>query len=337
MLIFQLRLVPRKWVAAIGTRTITAMNLQSRHILLDSIDFSTSWNLHPWEFYTLHGDLSASLARTGILHPPIVIAKEDNRFDIVCGFKRLLFAVSAGKIQQVNCIVLDEDTPPASILDIVLTDQGIAHPLSMAEKARFLEICTRYLQREEIVDTFCERLQLGKRFATLAALLEVLKQHPLVISEIHGGGLQEKMVMELLRLPEEADRIAMVKLFKNLSMGDGKQRKFLPLIRDLAYRHDTSLAAYLENPAIQGILHHPEMNNPQKIQHLAAFLQHQTNPLSAQAENEFVRTVRTLQLPENCTITHSPSFEKDEVTLSITFDNLSSCAHWIPKLKQNFI
>lgn len=315
---------------------MTVMFLQSRHILLDSIDFSNSWNLHPWELYTLRDDLFASLSRTGILHPPIVIAKDNNRFDIVCGFKRLLFASSAGKIQQVDCIVLDGNTPPASILEIVLTDQCIAHPLSMAEKARFLEICTGYLQQQEIVATFCERLMLGKRIATLATLLEVLKQHPLVIAEIHGGALQEKIVMELLRLPKEADRIAMVKLFKNLSMGDGKQRKYLPLIRDLAYRHNTSIAAYLDNPAIQGILHHPEMNNPQKIQHLSTFLQHQTNPLSSQAENDFVRRVRTLQIPENCTITHSPSFETDEVTLSITFDSLSSCRDWIPTLKQNF-
>lgn len=323
-------------VASIGTRTMTVMFFQSRHLLLDSIDFSNSWNLHPWELYTLRDDLFASLSRTGILHPPIVIAKENNRFDIVCGCKRLLFATSAGNIQQVNCIVLAENTPPASILDIVLTDQCIAHPLSMAEKARFLEICTRYLQQQEIIDTFCERLMLGKRIATLATLLEVLKQHPLVIAEIHGGALQEKIVMELLRLPEETDRFAMVKLFKNLSMGEGKRRKYLPLIRDLAYRHNISIAAYLENPAIQGILQHPEMNNPQKIQHLATFLQHQTNPLSSQAENEFVHKVRTLQLPGNCTITHSPSFEKDEVTLSISFDNLSSCAHWIPRLKQSF-
>jgi len=314
---------------------MVAMLLQSRYIPLESIVFRSNWNLHPWELYSLGHELHESLTSVGILHPPIVIAGDNHRYEIVCGFKRLLFSASSEESHQMNCQILAKDTPPASILDIILADQCLAGPLSMAEKARFLEISSGYLQHREIVDFFCERLQLDKRPSTISKLLEILKQHPLFISEVHSGFLQDKIVMELLRLPEEADRLAMVKLFKDLSIGDGKQRKFLPLIRDLASRHNTSIADYLEDPSIQAVLSHPEMNKPQKFQHIATFLQRQTNPSSTQAESEFANKIKTLQLPENCTISHSPSFEKDEVTLSITFKNLSSCERWIPILKKN--
>lgn len=311
------------------------MPYESRNIPLDAINFSDTWNLHPWELYSIRNDLCISFSDVGILHPPIVRARDTHSFEVVCGFKRSLFASSSAQTNQINCLILTEDTQPASILDIILTDQSISRPLSLAEKARFLEISCRFLHHQEIIDIFFKRLQLDQRHSTLLKLLEILKQHPLLIAEIHNGALQNKIVMELLGLREEADRIAMVKLFKNLSMGDGKQRKFFPLIRDLASRFETSIAAYLEKPSIQNILHHPEMNIPQKVQHLALFLFSQTNPMSAQAENEFTRKINSLQIPQNCTITHSPSFEKDEVTLSILFKDVVSCEHWLPTLKHS--
>ena len=312
-----------------------SMLLKSRNIPVDWIDFSSSWNLHPWELYTLSGELASSFSRAGILHPPILLAKDDSRFEIVCGVKRLLFASSVLTQQEVGCLILDKNTEPTVILDIVLTDQNLARPLSIVEKARFLEICSCYLQPREIVDTFRERLMLDKRPSTFSALVEILKQHPMLISEAHCGTLQEKIVMELLRIPSETDRVALVQIFKKLGMGDGKQRKFLPLIRDLAFRDQMPITAFLENPSIEEILEHPEMNNPQKIQHLVSFLQHQSTPLATNAEIEFSRDVKSLKIPDNCTIDHSPSFEKDEVILSIAFKNLSVCKQWIPTLKRS--
>ena len=311
------------------------MLLKSHNIPVDWIDFSSSWNLHPWELYTLSGDLASSFSRAGILHPPILLARDDGRFEIVCGFKRLLFASSVLTQQEVGCLILDKNTEPTVILDIVLTDQNLARPLSTVEKAQFLEICSRYLQPREILDTFCDRLMVDRRLSTLSVLAEILRQHPLLISEAHCGALQEKIVRELLRIPSETDRVALVQLFKKLGMGEGKQRKFLPLIRDLAFRDEMPIAAFLENPSIEQILEHPEMNNPQKIQHLASFFQHQLHPLATNAEIEFLRDINALKIPENCTIDHSPSFEKDEVILSIAFKNLSVCKQWIPTLKRS--
>jgi len=309
------------------------MIFENRNIPIDWIDFSSNWNLHPWELYSLSGNLASSLSHAGILHPPILMAKDDSRFEIVCGFKRLLFASSIFTPQKASCLILPQDTDPTIILDIVLTDQSLACPLSIVEKARFLEICSRYLQPREIVDTFCDRLLVDKRSSTLSTLGEILKQSPLLISESHCGVLQGKIVVELLRIPSDADRVALVRLFKKLGMGEGKQRKFLPLIRDLAFRDEISIAAFLENSSIKTILEHPGMNNPQKIQHLASFFQQQLNPRSTNAEIEFSREVNSLKIPENCTVDHCPSFEKDEVTLSITFKNLSACKEWIPALK----
>ncbi len=309
------------------------MMFEIRPVPLDSVTFSSSWNLHPCELYTLPRELVSSFARVGILHPPILLTKEAGRFEIVCGFKRLLFAASILERREVDCLILAANTEPEAILDIILTDQFLARSLSIVEKARFLEICTRFLQPQQIADSYCDRLMLDRRQSTLQKLLDILSEPHESLTAFHSGTLQEKVVMELLDLPSEDDRNSLVKFFKRLQMGEGKQRRLLSLIRDLAFYDDRPIAAFLEDSSIQEILNDRNMNNPQKVQHLNSFLQQKLNPLFSNAERDFADKVKSLKIPENCTISHSPSFEKDEVTLSITFENLAACQEWLPTLK----
>jgi ParB family chromosome partitioning protein len=313
---------------------MAAAAFSCRTIASASIDFTTEWSLHPWASAAISDELSDSFGRTGILHKPIVLAKAGGRFDIISGFRRLCFLVSSTKAERIDCLVLARTSKPAAILDILLTDQGLFQPLSLAEKAQFIQICSLFFDQKEIVAIYLERLHLPKRSSIINDLTVILGQDPLMITEIHAGRLQEKMVSELLRLPEQADQIAMIRLFKELAMGDGKQKKFFTLIRDISFRQGSSVAAYLKTPAIQEIVNNQGLNTPQKIFHLGNLLQQQIHPSFSQAEGDFVKRVGSLHLPACCTLSHSPSFETDEVTLSISFKNFSDCHVRIQELKK---
>jgi hypothetical protein len=313
---------------------MAAAAFSCRTIASASIDFTTEWSLHPWVSTAISDELRDSFGRIGILHKPILLAKAGGRFDIICGFRRLLFLVSTTEAAVIDCLVLAQATDPAAILDILLTDQALFQPLSLAEKAQFIEICSRFFSHPEIVEGYLESLHLPKRLVTINQLLIILKQDPLMIAEIHAGRLQEKMVSELLRLPGQADQIAMIRLFKELAMGDGKQKRFFTLIRDIAFRQGASITAFLQTPAIQEIVKNPGLNTPQKILHLGNLLQHQHNPAFFRAEGDFVKRVGNLHLPACCTVSHSPSFETDEVTLSISFKNFNDCHVHIPDLRK---
>ncbi len=311
---------------------MSATNLSYCTLSLKAIIFTKEWSLHPWDSQTISDALLQSFYRTGIIHKPILLAKEDGRFDILCGFKRLQFALANAQVENIECLVFAKDTKVTVLLDTLLTDQNLYHPLSLAEKAKFIEICTCYLNQQDIILMYLERLQLRKQASTIKELNNILQQDPIMITEIHAGRLQEKMVAELLRLPESSDRLALVLLFRDLAMGDGKQKRFFTLIRDLAFRQNSSISAFLKNPTISEILKHPVLNVPQKLQHLNTYLQHQFCPLSREAEENFARQVQALRLPAQCTVSHSPSFEKDDVTLSITFGNFADCARMAPKI-----
>ena len=51
--------------------------------------------------------------------------------------------------------------------------------------------------------------------------------------------------------------------------------------------------------------------------------------MSSMAEEVFEKQVKSLSLPENYSISHSPAFEKDEVTLSITFKKIADCEQYL--------
>jgi hypothetical protein len=305
------------------------MFISCQSIPLDSINLSTDWNLHPWEFGVIPKDLQKSLALNGVIHPPLVIADSDKTFAIVSGARRIEFIRRSIGPSQIDCMVIDKDAPHSFILNLVLADQSCAFELSLAEKARFIEIASRLLKMEEIAATFLEKLQLKKGRSTIPNLLNILRQDGKIIKEIHAGRIQERMVSEILSLPEEADRLALVQLFINLGMGNSKQKRFFNLIRDIAFRNGSSVTSFLQKKEITEILDHKDMNIPQKIHHLGSLLQHEINPTSSLAEEAFVKQVKSLHLPANHSISHSPSFEKDDITLSITFKNFADCKQYL--------
>ncbi len=299
-------------------------------IPIHSLVFTDEWNLHPWECRDIFPNLEKSFALVGILHPPIVLAnKTAGTYSVVHGYKRLSWAKRQDDIETVTCIILPHDLRSKTIFDIVLTDHLNGPAVSLAEKARLLVIASRLMDKKHIQNEIFTLLQLRKN-TSISDFSKILDQNETIIKDIHQGRLQEKMISEILKIQREDERLALVNLFRYLGLGDGKQRRLFTLIRDIAFRQDLSILDFLNKDEIQSVVDHPEMNPPQKAQHLANLLQGQLTPEYNSYTEHFERQKNQLQLPSNCSIEHVPAFEKDEVTLSITFKNFEDCKAHLP-------
>lgn len=299
---------------------------------IHSLVFTDEWNLHPWECRDIFPDLDRSFALVGILHPPIVQAhKTAGTYSIVHGFKRLSWAKRQDDIETVTCIILPHDLNSKIIFDVLLTDHLIGPAISLAEKARFLVLASRFMDKKHIQSDLFSLLHLKKN-TSLSDFSKILDQNEVIIKDIHQGRLQEKMISEILKLQREDERLALVNLFRYLGLGDGKQKRLFTLIRDIAFRKNLSILDFLNKDEIQSVVNHPEMNPPQKAQYLANLLQGQLTPEYNSYTEQFERQKNQLQLPSNCSIDHVPAFEKDEVTLSITFKNFDDCKAHLPRI-----
>lgn len=313
------------------------MNIPIKKIPLQSIGLSTRWNLHPWALdKNLPPTLLNSLASTGILHPPLIIKTEgcNTEFVNVCGYRRLLFAktVSPGVDKSIDCLVIPPEFAPDHFLNILIEDQHCSQsPLSLAEKARFLELASQFYTDSEIADLFLEKLDLKSKRSLLEDLKKLLSEEHIVIAGVHQGLIQQQMLTELLRVKTKKERLDLVELFQFLKLGAGKQRKFFQLIRDTAYKKNISITNLLKQDEILEILQHNQFNIPQKIHHLGNHLQQLSQPSFHKAARVFKQQVSALQLKHNESIDHSPCFEKDDIKLSIVFKNFDECKSYLKR------
>lgn len=307
------------------------MQFPVESISVADIVLTQEWNLHPWCMDSIPESLSSSLRHSGILHPPLLLRDDKTgRYSIVSGIRRYkYFMEQIGEKQKIYCSVLPKGTHPHQILGLLLEDQILNAPLSLAEKARFLKIATRFFELDTIIREYGKRLALPHGRDIGSTILSILDEPKAVIATIHSGKLPDKLTMELLSQVQSEDRGTLFKLFIELGMGGGKQRKLYELLRDYGIRKELSIRQILEMDDIQPVMDHKKMNPPQKVQRLGEILQNLLTPAYTLAEEEFHQKTKALNLPENYTIEHSPYFEKDSVTLEIQFASLKECQKFL--------
>ncbi len=295
---------------------------------------SKQWCIHSFLGSEPSTPLIDSITRVGVLHPPTLIEQEYNTFDIVSGRQRLECLDTYCRQSQCYCLILPESSSSQQILQHLLEDQTSTAPLSLVEQAFFLKLCLQLVDKEEVVDIFFPLMGLQPNFSILQGRLQVVELGRSILKAIHFGIISDKILYEFLKL-QPADQRLIKDLFTYLQMGGNKQRRFLSLCKDHMMNACKTLQTLLAEEELQHVINHSEMNSPQKCNQLLNILQNRCFPLHSSAMEKFRQEIMRLHLPKNCDLSHSPAFEKDEVHLSIRFDNFASCKKIIPSLLQH--
>ena len=289
-----------------------------KHLSLDAIQDSRTWNLHPFLYDIIPEALIQSILKVGILHPPVVV-QSGAAYDIVCGRKRIQCAQSLGLL-HILCFTISQESSPKLLLEFLLEDQLSSTPLSLPELAHFSKLCLDNFDRAQALAMLPEAIP-PRLKARLPSLLEF---DYALQKQIHFGYVTDKIIFDLLKLNQEEQR-RMGHLIELLQLGGNKQKRLFTLCRDIALRENTSIDALLDQPDIKAVIEHYEMNIPQKTNRFLSLLQKRCYPRSTAAKEHFQSQRLELTLPETCDIYPSPFFEKDEVTLSIRFPDFQTC------------
>jgi ParB family chromosome partitioning protein len=281
-------------------------------------DFSNS--LTPEEAREPNAELLASVARAGILHPPILRELGGNRLEIVTGRRRLLAAQQTLHNISAICLVLPAETLAAEALAINLEDTLLRGDITVVEQAIFFQKILDHLDENEAARRFLPPLGLEPHRHHLHNLLQLLGLEEHLLGAVHAGRLHEGVARELLGL-NFTDRLSLYEVMEILSLSVGNQKKITACCRELATRHNTSVMALLCRPEVREILDPQETNIPQKTARLMQWLTDQRFPSLVAAEQEFRTFAAALKLPGAVTLSHSPSFEQDQVQLAIPFAN----------------
>lgn len=301
-------------------------------INIESIEYSDEWSLHPFLSSKEPALLHRSIQRVGLLQPPILQKQSSGNYQLITGYSRLrVFERTYPMERFVPCLVIAETTSAKHILSYVLEDQLLSGSLTPMEKAFFFNHCLKHMDIDAAANSFLPILNEKIQPHTINKLSRLLELESELQISVHNGQIGEKTAYELLNL-DSIDRLSVHTVFITLKLGGGKQKRFLALSKDLAYREGNTIAEFLAKPEFRDILTHPEMNPPQKAAILLATIQKKLFPQSDSAEEAFKKKIIKMNLPASCTVTHSQSFEKDEVSLTLRFNNLSEMETQISKI-----
>lgn len=305
-------------------------HFRSSLVNFQNIDFQDASNsLTPEGAQEPDPALLASVARTGILHPPILREQGSARLQIVAGRRRLLAAAASRQAASAICLLLPAASSAAEALSCSLEETVLRGNITMAEQAIFFHKALT-LMDEETACRFLPVLGLGPHPHHIRKLLKLLQLEEHLLLSLHRGFLQEGAAQDLLLL-SFIDRMSLFELMELLRLSASNQRKLTAVCRELAGRTNTPIMALLGRGEIRAILSDPDSNVPQKTAQLMQWLSDQRFPRLSEAEQEFRTFCAGLRLPANVALTHALSFEQDKVDLVVSFRNREELARAWPR------
>ena len=305
-------------------------------ISLAQIDLADlTFNLAPVGREEISDQLRDSVTRCGIIHPPLLTATAHGQFAIVAGRQRLSAAQQILANNFCDCLIMPVETPPAVLLAMALQDILLSRPASPLEKASCWQKAVDFLGRDIAAKEFGPQLGLTRQL-TPARLEKILALDDEMQESLHQGSLELKTACKLIDL-NPADRDALFRIIKQLRLSSSNQRKLLDHCLELHRRQNRQITALLAEPECLEILNHPEANPPQKTAMLMSWLSTLCQPRLTEAEKEFRSFVGKLQLPKGVTLTHTPSFEKDTLKMTIDFTDRSQLTEKWPIIRKEIV
>lgn len=296
--------------------------------LIDRED--SSFSLVPFD-HPPDATLIRNIAKNGILHPPIVKETEAGALLVVAGRKRLRVACDHLKSTNCDCLVVPKEFDPLSTLALALDEALLSGPISPLAKAIFFKKALTLCPADEAARRFLPLLGLTPHPFHLAQITTLAGLEQPLAQALHEGRLDEKTAGAMADLSFR-DRFALFDLIDTLHLSVSNQRKIIIICQDLAKRHDTSIHALLSGPELKEIIDHPEANLPQKTALAMRCISRQQTPELTAAEKNFEEFCQRLNLPKGLSLSHSPSFERDEVTLAATFTDQKAFVRAWPEL-----
>ncbi|MEN8258310.1 MAG: ParB/RepB/Spo0J family partition protein [Thermodesulfobacteriota bacterium] len=305
--------------------------MQLSTLAINEIDFQDeTYLLQPVPCLEPPQHLIASIKRVGILHPPLVDEVEPGRYRIMAGRGRLL-AVRRLHFHTCECRVLPVSATPLETFTLLLEELIATKTPSLVEQAIFFQKINAWLDLDEAAHRFLPLLGLEAHPYQAQKLLRLNNLEEVIQESLHAGSLDSKVAWELEKL-SFTDRMALFEIIMALKLSVGNQKKITLISREVAVRSKTTIAAFLASEQSQEILNTPDLNTPQKTARFMAWLQAKQFPRLSQAEQEFKDFCRSLHLPQGASVQHSPYFEKDEISLTLTFKNQADLLKKMPLL-----
>ena len=296
---------------------------------LDRIDPDDDrYRLRPVQEVTPGADLVDSLARLGLLVPPLLQDVQGKGLLVVSGRRRIAAARVLG-MAELSCHLLPEKVDHRTFCELFLVHALQGTSLSPAELAVFFARIASSLLPEKDLLSLLPLAGLKAQPWTLEQLRTCLELTPSALQALHTGILPLKSGLRLSGLDHRNQECA-IRLIQRLRLGGSKQKKLIDYAVELTARTGRPLEEITDS-----LLPREEAgeNRPQLAIALLAGLEKLVFPRRSRAEQEFGQFTNALDLPGGVRVDHTPDFEDERIFLHLEFAGREQFRHAWPKIR----
>ena len=264
--------------------------------------------------------LVASIRAVGLINPPILRQRHDFKYQIVCGFRRVMACKTLGW-REINARALKGSPSEVDTLKLAILDNRSHRELNVVEQARGIQKLSLHLpsrNRLQMLSSllgFPQSQKVFKKIDALSLLPEVIQAG--IIDEI----VSFEAAVGLSGFSHE-EALSFFELFRVLKLSQNKQREVITLVQEIAIRENLKPVEVLQSKEVRAILDRPELNRNEKGAKARACLKRRRFPTLAKTEEGFSKELKALKLNEHIHMTAPTYFEGGPHTLRMTFKSM---------------
>jgi len=285
--------------------------------------------------------LRSSIEEVGLIEP-VLLRKKGDRYQIVCGFRRISVYHELGNPEIEARVFKEKEMDDPGLFSISLHENLTTRGYNTVEKAIALDKLVHYFQIDPIVviKTFLPFFSLEPHEKILKTYLSLARMEDEVKSYVLKEEVSRFNIRSLSNFNSE-DRMALVTLFSSLKLGENRLREALTLLEEISRRDRIKVRDIVHRPEIQKLLSQKELTLSQRTERVKSVLFDLRYPRMQQMEEKFEKKRRDLNLPSAVSIHHSPFFDGKGLRIEFQFEtieeyqNILSCLSLLPE-KERF-
>lgn len=263
--------------------------------------------------------LITSMGEVGLLAPPWLRARPENRWQVVAGFKRLLAAAQLGW-ERLPARILLASAPDSHCLLVALYDNAFTRGFNLLEMAFFATRLLAYWDRQTVAAKFLPYLGLPPSPAHLDRLVAVFSLEP-PLKELAAQGRLALTAGAFLAGWDPKDRAAVLPYLEELPLSQSKQEEFLEGLDLLARREGAARREILSREELKQYLVDKGSTPQERAEAVRRQLKRWVYPSLSAAQDAFGALLHRLGLRNHprLRLQPPPAFEGPDFHLEIKF------------------
>lgn len=264
--------------------------------------------------------LRASIEEIGLIQP-VLLRKKLDRYQIVCGFRRVTILKELGKSEIESRVFEEKERDDFSLFFLSLHENLNSRGFNMVEKAMILEKLIYLFQLEPriVIEKFLPFLSLEPHEKILNTFLSLARME----DEIKAYVLREEVSRSNIRRISNfssGDQKVILSLLSPLKLGESRLREILILLEEISRMNQWKIKEIVVRPDIQATLSERELTPSQKADRIKRILMALRYPRLKQMEEKFREGMKRLNLPANLLLNHQPFFEGKGIRAEFQFE-----------------